>query len=75
MFDLDDLFIDPLTRRVHHNGKELKLARREPDLLCLLDSHVGQVLTYERLRCHVWGDDIEENEFCQRGPPAAKAIG
>ena len=62
MVNFKDLLIDPLARRVNHNGQELKLSRREFDLLYLLASHEGQVLTHEQIRYHVWGDDFIGNE-------------
>lgn len=58
----DNLLIDPLTRRVLHDGRELNLTRREFDLLYLLSSQVGRVLTHEQLRYYVWGDDFSGDE-------------
>lgn len=60
--NFEDLFMDPSTRRITHNGKELELTRREFDLLYMLASHEGQVLNHEQLRHHVWGDDFIGDE-------------
>ena len=62
MVNYEDLFMDPRTREAAHNGKELELTRREFDLLYLLATHEGQVLTHEQLRSHVWGDDFIGDE-------------
>lgn len=45
----ENLMIDPLTRR-------------EFDLLYVLSSQAGRVLTHEQLRYYVWGDDFEGDE-------------
>ena len=58
----ENLMIDPLTRRVLYNGRELDLTRREVDLLYMLSSQAGRVLTHEQLRYYVWGDDFEGDE-------------
>lgn len=46
----ENLLIAPLTRRVVYNGRELDLTRREFDLLYVLSSQAGRVLTHEQLR-------------------------
>lgn len=45
-----------------YNGRELDLPRREFDLLYVLSSQAGRVLTHEQLRYYVWGDDFSGNE-------------
>lgn len=57
-----NLLVDPTTRRVLYNGRELELPRREFDLLYLLSSQEGRVLTHEQLRYYVWGDDFVGDE-------------
>ena len=52
--NLATLLVDPMTRRTLYNGRELELSRREFDLLYLLASHEGRVLTHEQLRYYVW---------------------
>ena len=52
--NLANLLVDPMTRRTLYNGRELELSRREFDLLYLLASHEGRVLTHEQLRYYVW---------------------
>lgn len=58
----ENLMIDPLTRRVVYNRRELDLPRREFDLLYVLSSQAGRVLTHEQLRYYVWGDDFSGDE-------------
>lgn len=58
----ENLLIDPLTRRAVYNGRELDLTRREFDLLYVLSSQAGRVLTHELLRYYVWGDDFSGDE-------------
>lgn len=60
--NLANLLVDPMTRRTLYNGRELELSRREFDLLYLLASHEGRVLTHEQLRYYVWGDDFTGDE-------------
>lgn len=60
--NFENMLVDPLTRRVLYNGRELELTRQEFDLLYLLSSQEGRVLTHEQLRRHVWGDDFEGDE-------------
>lgn len=58
----ENLMIDPLTRHVLYNRRELDLTRREFDLLYVLSSQAGRVLTHEQLRYYVWNDDFEGDE-------------
>lgn len=58
----ENLMIDPLTHRVLYNERELGLTRQEFDLLYLLSSQAGRVLTHEQLRYYVWGDDFSGDE-------------
>lgn len=60
--NLANLRVNPTTRRTVYNGRALELTRREFDLLYLLATHEGQVLTHDQLRHHVWGDDFVGDE-------------
>ena len=60
--NFEDMLIDPHTRRARYNGRELVLTRQEFDLLYLLATHEGRVLTHDQLRHHVWGDDFMGDE-------------
>ncbi len=50
------LVIDPLSRQVLLNGKDLRLTRKEFDLLFCLASNPGQVFSREQLYSHVWDE-------------------
>lgn len=51
-----DLMIDPVSRQVFLKGKEVKLTRKEFDLLLCLASNPGQVFTREQLYDSVWDE-------------------
>lgn len=51
----DDLTVDVAARRALYQGKELRLKRREFDLLAYFLRYPGQVLSRERLLRNVWG--------------------
>jgi two-component system KDP operon response regulator KdpE len=51
----DDLTVDFSRRRVLLQGAEVQLTPTEYDLLRLLVSHAGKVLTHAQLLKHIWG--------------------
>ena len=56
-----DLVVDPLSRQVLLNGKDLRLTRKEFDLLFCLASNPGQVFSREQLYNHVWDEHSAYN--------------
>lgn len=56
-----DLIIEPDTHRVLLQGRELKLTRKEYDLLFWLASNPGKVYTCGQLYDHVWDDQSAFN--------------
>lgn len=51
-------------RKVYRDRQEIHLTAKEYDLLCILVTNKGKVLTYEQIYQKVWGDftqDIENN--------------
>lgn len=56
VFQNGDLSIDFLQRSVKLRGTELRLSRREYDLLRFLAEHVGKVITHQQLLTAVWGE-------------------
>ena len=56
-----DLVIDPLARQVLLNGKDLRLTRKEFDLLFCLASNPGQVFSRKQLYSHVWDEHAAYN--------------
>lgn len=57
----NDLLIDPSTRQVFVHGKELKMTRKEFDLLFCLASNPGKVFTREQLYDHIWDEHSAYN--------------
>jgi two-component system KDP operon response regulator KdpE len=55
VFCTDDLTIDLARRRVMVQGNEVRLTPTEYDLLHLLVSHAGKVLTRTQILKHIWG--------------------
>lgn len=55
--DDGDLVVDRMARRAWNTGQELSLRPKEFDLLALLVSEAGRVVTRERLMREVWDTD------------------
>jgi two-component system KDP operon response regulator KdpE len=55
VFASGDLTIDLVRRHVARGGQEIKLSPKEFDLLRVLVSHAGKVLTHRQLLRDVWG--------------------
>lgn len=58
-FVVAGLEIDTLSRSVRVNGRDLSLTKSEYDILLLLISNPGRVLTRESIAEHVWGDNSD----------------
>ena len=56
-----DLVIDPVTRKVFLKWKDLRLTKKEFDLLFCLASNPGQVFSREQLYDHVWDEYSAHN--------------
>ncbi|HEY1382956.1 MAG TPA: response regulator transcription factor [Dongiaceae bacterium] len=63
VFRLRELAIDFMAHRVAIGDTEVKLSRREFELLRLLGEHAGKVMTHRQILTSVWGeahrDDVE----------------
>lgn len=58
------LCVDLAARRVTVDGEEVKLSRKEYELLRLLVSHAGRVLTHRHLLQEVWGKPyVNETQY------------
>ena len=55
VFTSGDLTVDLVRRHVARGGQEIKLSPKEFDLLRVLVSHAGKVLTHRQLLREVWG--------------------
>jgi two-component system KDP operon response regulator KdpE len=59
-----DVGIDLAKRLVTVNGSQVKLSRKEYDLLRILASHAGKVVTHQQLLTEVWGQAyVEETQY------------
>lgn len=56
IFQNGDLSIDFLQRSVKLRGQEIRLSRREYDLLRFMAEHAGKVITHAQLLTSVWGE-------------------
>ena len=63
VFRLRDLAVDFMAHRVAIGETEIKLSKREFELLRLLAEHAGKVMTHRQILTAVWGeahrDDVE----------------
>jgi len=59
LFKSGDLAVDLMRRIVTVKGEEVKLTPREYDLLRLLVSHAGKVLTHKFILKGVWGGETD----------------
>lgn len=66
VFRDDDLTIDFVHRLVQLQGEEIRLTPTEYDLLCLLVSHAGKVLTRTQILKHIWGPNYIEQPHVLR---------
>ncbi|MFD3780138.1 winged helix-turn-helix domain-containing protein, partial [Streptomyces sp. NPDC058612] len=57
-----DLSVDPGARTAHLAGQELRLTRREFDLLAFLARHTGQVVSKRRLLTEVWREPYVDDQ-------------
>jgi two-component system KDP operon response regulator KdpE len=60
VFTTDELTVDLARRRVIAAGQEVQLTPTEYDLLRVLVSHAGRVLTHQQLLRQVWGLGYED---------------
>lgn len=56
---IGDLVVDPVARRVSRAGVEITLSTREFDILYLLASHAGQVVTRLTILDEVWDGETD----------------
>jgi two-component system OmpR family response regulator len=54
-----DLIVDPVARRVQRAGSEVMLSAREFDILYLLASHAGEVVTRLTILDEVWDGETD----------------
>lgn len=57
-----ELAVDPGARTAYLAGRELRLTRREFDLLAFLAHHTGQVVSKRRLLTEVWREPYVDDQ-------------
>lgn len=62
VISLSGLAIYPEQRKVYSGQQEIHLTVKEYDLLCLLVSNKGQILTYAQIYEKVWGETYSGSE-------------
>jgi two-component system KDP operon response regulator KdpE len=60
VFKSDELVVDLTMRHVSANGMEVQLTPTEYDLLRLLITHAGKVLTHSQILKQIWGTAYQE---------------
>ena len=61
---LGDITVDLSKRQVTRQGQPVKLSKKEYELLRVLVSHPGKVMTHQQLLREIWGDAyIEETQY------------
>jgi two-component system, OmpR family, KDP operon response regulator KdpE len=66
VFRVDGLEVDLEHRRVLAQGKEVQLTATEYDLLILLVTHAGKVLTHNQILRQIWGQGYTEQPHLLR---------
>jgi len=66
VYRVDGLEVDLEHRRVTAQGKEVQLTPTEYDLLRLLVTHAGKVLTHNQILRHIWGPAYVEQPHLLR---------
>ena len=57
-YQVEGLWLDIEFKRCTVDGEEVKLARKEFELLVYLVSHRGKILSREQILSHVWSDEV-----------------
>ncbi|MGC2856729.1 response regulator [Novispirillum sp. DQ9] len=61
---LGDITVDLSRRLVTRHGQAVKLSKKEYELLRVLASHPGKVMTHQQLLREIWGDAyVEETQY------------
>src|ERR1043165_129711 len=75
-YEFDSFRVDVVSRRLFRDEQTVKLPAKDFDILLLLVSHFGQVVTKEELMGHVWPDQfVEDNNLTVRISALRKLLG
>lgn len=55
----EDLVIDPQSRTVIRSGQQIRLRKKEFDILCYMVRHSGKVINRNTLIDHIWGANTD----------------
>jgi two-component system KDP operon response regulator KdpE len=66
IYKIDDLEVDLVHRRIVAGGREVQLTPTEYDLLRLLVTHAGKVLTHRQILRQIWGAGYVEQPHVLR---------
>ena len=58
--EIGEIRLEPAKRQVIRHGSQVRLTRKEFDILFCLMSHAGRVVTYAKLLTAVWGAECRE---------------
>lgn len=61
MIAVQDVRLDPASRRVWRGDREIRLSRKEFDLLCALMDRAGDIVTRADLMANVWQTSFYTN--------------
>jgi DNA-binding winged helix-turn-helix (wHTH) protein/tetratricopeptide (TPR) repeat protein len=76
IYEFDSFRVDVVGRRLLCNDQTVRLPTKDFDILLLLVSHFGQVVTKEELMGYVWPDQfVEENNLTVRISALRKLLG
>lgn len=59
---IDSLVIDPATKAVYDSGLRIHITKKEFEILMLLLTNRGKVVTKEEIHASVWGKDVHIEE-------------
>ena len=60
-FSIGRIRLDPISRRVYKDHREIELSAREYDLLALLMNQAGQAISREALLEEIWGKEYSQD--------------
>jgi DNA-binding winged helix-turn-helix (wHTH) protein/tetratricopeptide (TPR) repeat protein len=76
LYEFDSFRIDVIKRRLLRNERTVKLATKDFDILLLLVTNMGRIVTKEELISQIWPDQfVEENNLTVRISALRKSLG
>ncbi len=59
---IDDMTMDPNTKHVSIGDNKVRLTAMPFKLLCFLAMNHGQIVSFDQIKKHLWGDTLNTNE-------------